>query len=180
MASLEPPSFVTHDAVTYRVQASRGLAPVWALAALILALIALGNGFSVPLATALFTISAALFGLAALLGAIVPLVRVGLHRLTIEVRYGVPGLGRTAVDLPWEAIGGARVRHGQLHIEHRSGRWLRTPVRGDPGQLAWVAGQILHHAERARLTEDDARSMLEDRARLQRLARGAVPRRVAR
>jgi hypothetical protein len=46
--------------------------------------------------------------------------------------------------------------------------------------VAWIAGEILHHAQRACLSEDDARALIADRARLEQLARGAELQRVAR
>ncbi len=164
MGHNEPPHIQTVDAVRYRLQSRRGLAPIWWVAAFVVTLCALGNAFYVPMASGLFALSAGMFAAAGLLAAVTPEVEIGLHRVRVgRAWFGWRGV---QVDVPWEALAGARCVGGRLVLVLRSGALRRTPVSADPDQVGWVADQITSRADHNRLTDAQAGQLVRDGRKL--------------
>ncbi len=164
MRSLKPPAETTPDGVTYRPVPARRLGGVWLLMAAVSALAALGNGFGVPLTSALFAMATVLWLAAAAVDTRRGEVTVGLHRLVVRER--ILGLPLRKVELPWEEVSGARLDGDALTVLRADRRPIATAVRGTPGQVAWIVGHVLERVQSAVLTEEEARALEEGRQKV--------------
>lgn len=97
------------------------------------------------------------------------MVVVGLHRLTLTERIlGLPWRRRVYC---WEDLLGVEVEGTSLALIGAEGRRIATFVRGDPGQLAWIASHIGERLRAATLAATEVQAIEADQQQLRAIAR---------
>jgi len=145
MGPLEPPRVVTMTGVTYRP--GRPMLPIPLAVFLPLLVVPFGAestfvGFAIGLAVL------PLFGWTSE-------ATIKAHELVVTRSW--MGFAIQERAFPWHTLRGAEVSPGgRLELTTVRGSGWMSPVRGSPGQIAWIAGEINVRARRALATATPA------------------------